>query len=84
MNSLRGRKWTYSGPSSCCSVGMGALVQGLTLVHFSAQLERILWDRGGIQGVSRGGLRGVLGHYGVSRVHCVSKTAQVELNSGRV
>jgi hypothetical protein len=27
-----------------------ALVQGLTLVHFSAQLERILWDRGAIEG----------------------------------
>ena len=25
---------------------VGAVDQGLTLVHFSAELERILWDRG--------------------------------------
>ena len=25
--------------------------QGLTLVHFSAQLERIVWDRGGAYGL---------------------------------
>jgi len=24
----------------------GSVIQGLTLVHFSAQLERFLWDRG--------------------------------------
>jgi hypothetical protein len=26
--------------------GAGAVAQGLTLVHFSAQLERLVWDRG--------------------------------------
>jgi len=52
--------------------------QGLTLVHFSAQLKRLLWSRGceglfgGCLGVE-GGIRGCLG--------CVflSETAQVEL-----
>jgi len=35
--------------------------QGLTLVHFSAQRKRFLWDRGCIEGLFRGcsgGLRG--------------------------
>ena len=27
-----------------------SVVQGLTLVHFSAQLKRILWDRGAFRG----------------------------------
>jgi hypothetical protein len=27
-----------------------ATTQGLTLVHFSAQLKRILWDRGAFRG----------------------------------
>jgi len=31
-----------------------ALRQGLTLVHFSAQRKRILWDRGCIKGLFRG------------------------------
>ena len=30
-------------------------IQGLTLVHFSAQLKRILWDRGALRGCSGGG-----------------------------
>ena len=32
----------------------GAHHQGLTLVHFSAQRKRFLWDRGCISGLSRG------------------------------
>jgi hypothetical protein len=38
--------------------------QGLTLVHFSAQLERFLWDRGCAYGLCcpcSGGVRGCLG-----------------------
>jgi hypothetical protein len=35
--------------------------QGLTLVHFSAQRKRFLWDRGCVQGVYRGCLRVVAG-----------------------
>ena len=35
-------------------------MQGLTLVHFSAELKRILWDRGAIMG----GLGGVWGGLG--------------------
>jgi len=61
--------------------------QGLTLVHFSAQLMRILSDRGafrdclgGIQGVSRG----IKEYQGMFRVYYVSESAQVELRSGRV
>jgi len=41
--------------------------QGLILVHFSAQLKRFLWDRGCLQGLSRGCL-GVTGGIKVSRV----------------
>ena len=60
------------------------LRQGLTLVHFSAQRERFLWDRGCIQGLLMGCKGGVGGFQGVSRVYFVSQTAQVELRSGRV
>jgi hypothetical protein len=57
-----------------------ASVQGLTLVHFSAQRERFEWDRGAFRGCSGG----VKGNYGVCRLHFVSETAQVELKCGRV
>jgi len=36
-----------------CAAGVessGTMRQGLTLVHFSAQLKRILWDRGAFRG----------------------------------
>jgi hypothetical protein len=36
----------------------GSGLQGLTLVHFSAQRKRILWVRGCIQGLCRGGSGG--------------------------
>jgi len=36
--------------------------QGLTLVHFSAQLKRLPWDRGCTQGDFRGCLAGVRGY----------------------
>ena len=58
--------------------------QGLTLVHFSAQLERSVWDRGCAQGLCspcQGGVRRCLGCVGC---FLVSDTAQVELRSGRV
>ena len=58
--------------------------QGLTLVHFSAQRKRFRWDLGCMQGLFRGCLEGVKGHYGAFRVYLVSETAQVELKSGRV
>jgi len=45
-----------------------AVVQGLTLVHFSTQLRRFLWDRGCIYGVFWGCLGGVRGYQGVFRV----------------
>jgi hypothetical protein len=35
--------------------------QGLTLVHFSAQLERFLWYMGCVEGLFRGCLGGVWG-----------------------
>jgi hypothetical protein len=35
-----------------CGTGITGAGQGLTLVHFSAQLERFLWDRGCSQGLS--------------------------------
>ena len=55
--------------------------QELTLVHFSAQLERFVWDRGCAQGLCSpysGWCRGCVGCF------IVSDTAQVELRSGRV
>jgi len=61
--------------------------QGLTLVHFSAQLKRILWDRGafrrclgGVEEVS-GGIQEYQWEF---RVYFSSETAQVELTSRRV
>jgi len=58
--------------------------QGLTLVHFSAQLERFLWDRGGIQGLFKGSSGVIRGYRRVCRVYFVSETAQVELKIRRV
>ena len=75
---------------------MYARFQGLALVHFLAQRERFLWDRGlhlggiagafrwdrgCIQGVFRGHFAGVRGDDGICRVYLVSETAQVELKS---
>jgi len=61
--------------------------QVLTLVHFSAPLKRILWDRGALRGCLVG-VEEVSGgneeYQGVFRVCFVSETAQVELRSGRV
>ena len=64
-----------------------ARAQGLTLVHVSAQLKRILWDKGALGGCLRGvqEVPGVIKEYqGVFRVYFVSETAQVEVRSGRV
>jgi len=58
--------------------------QGLTLVHFSAQRKRFLWDKGCNWGLFRGCSGGVEGYEGVFRVYFVLETAQVELNSVRV
>jgi hypothetical protein len=58
--------------------------QELTLVHSSAQLKRLLCDRGCIEGLFMGCSAGVTGNYGVFRVYFVSVLAQVELKSGRV
>jgi hypothetical protein len=55
--------------------------QGLTLVHFSAQFERCVWDRGCTKGLCSpccGGLRGCIWCAGC---FLVSDTAQVELRS---
>ena len=61
--------------------------QGLALVHFSAEFQRILWDRGAFRGCL-GGVKVVSGgikeYHGVLRVYILSGTAQVELRSGRV
>jgi hypothetical protein len=35
--------------------------QGLTLVHFSAQRKRFLWDKGRVGGVQKVGVEGVVG-----------------------
>jgi hypothetical protein len=61
--------------------------QGLTLVHFSAQLKRIAWDRCAFRGCLEVILEvpgGVKEYQGVFSVYFVSERAQVELRSGRV
>ena len=60
-----------------------ACVQGLKVVHFSAQLDRCVWGKGRAQGFCspyQGGFRGCR----CSGCLCVSDTAQVELNSEQV
>ena len=58
--------------------------QRLTLIHFSAQRKRFLWEKECMQGSLRGCAGGVKGYQGVFGVCIVSETAQVELKSGRV
>jgi hypothetical protein len=41
-------------PAHAAAVAAAAYVQGLTLVHISAQCKRFLWDRGYIEGLLRG------------------------------
>ena len=69
-----------------CSVTATPL-QGLTLVHFSARLKRILRHRGAFGGCF-GDVEEVSGgikeYQRVFGVYLVSETAQVELKSGRV
>jgi hypothetical protein len=75
------RVWVGRHPFSRCGF---ASSQGLTLVHFSAQLERFFWGRGcawGLCSPCSGGATGCLGCIGY---FLVSDTAQVELRSGRV
>ena len=58
------------GMSSCAR--RLAFVQGLPLVHFSAQCKRFLWDRECIQGLLRGCLSNVRGLLeGIQGVFCV-------------
>jgi len=59
----------------CCPGAMdvrdelSAAVQGLTLVHHSAQRKRLQWDMWCIHGMLRGCLGGVRRYEGVFRVH---------------
>ena len=53
---------------------------GHTLVNFSAQLERFVWDRG----CAGGYVARVKGLFGCVGCFLVPDTAQVELRSGRV
>ena len=66
---------------------VGPARQGLTLLHFSAQLERFVWNRGVRMGwcsSCEGGVWGLWGCLGCVGCLLVSDTAQVELRSGRV
>ena len=67
--------------------GLAAEKQGLTLVHFSAQLKRILSDRGAFRDCLGGVWEvsgGIKEYQGVFWVYFVSETAQIKLRSGRV
>ena len=58
-------------PAAAAACAEAADDQGLTLVHFSAQLERFVWDRGCAEGLCNpcsGGVRGSLGCFRVCRV----------------
>ena len=55
--------------------------QGLTLVHFSAQLERFLWDRGCAYGSCSPRQVGVRGCLKCVGCYFVSDMAQVQLKS---
>jgi len=61
-----------------------ASTQGLTLVHFSAQRKRFVWNMGCMQGLFSGYSWGFRGYERVSWVFFVSEPAQVELKGGRV
>jgi hypothetical protein len=59
---------TAAAAAACrarCRRSVSPREQGLTLVHFSAQRKRLLWDRGWIQRLFRGCLRGVRGYEGI-------------------
>ena len=61
---------------------LAAAGQGLTLVHFSAQLKRILWDRGALRGCSGGVLEvsgGMKGYQGVFRVYLCQTRLRLSL-----
>ena len=40
-------------PQLCENTACSACAQGLTLLHFSGQLKRFLWDRECVKGLSR-------------------------------
>ena len=54
---------------------------GLTLVHFSAQLERFVWDRGCASGLCSPCQGGVWGYLICLGCFCLSDTAKIELKS---
>ena len=60
-----------SGSAAHTPCVYSAAHQGLTLVHFSAQREHFLLDKGCILGLFRGCLGGVGEYLGVYRVHFV-------------
>ena len=81
------RDWNIAVKSSElkeCTSDAQAARQGPTLVYFSAQRKRFLWDRGCIWGLFMGRLVGTGGCQGGHRVYFVSETAHVEPKSGRV
>jgi hypothetical protein len=41
-------------PEKFSRFGSAPCIRGFTLIHFSAQLKRILWDRGAFKGCSGG------------------------------
>jgi len=50
-----------------CISGLAPLLQGRTLVHYSAQLKRFLWDKGYLGGgkeVCMAGVEGVFRYLG--------------------
>ena len=59
--SYRPRSSSFDSVANACLTLSNAEYQGLTIVHFSAQHKRFLWDRGcgqGLLGRSFGGVRG--------------------------
>jgi len=54
-------------------VSGSALNQGVSLVHFSAQRKRFLWDWGCVAGLIRGHSAGHGGYDGVFMISCCPK-----------
>jgi hypothetical protein len=48
LASLSAEAWAFAALSAAAASDLAASVEGLTLVHFSAQRKRFLWDMGDI------------------------------------
>ena len=69
---------TACGSTPRAAAGTRACHQGLTLVQFSAQRKRFLWDMGCMWGLLRGCWGDITGYLGLLSVYFGSGRSQVE------